>query len=80
MPKTGGATTMAAKGLAVKNTLAELKCSAAIGTLVGAGERGMPALAALTVVLANVVLREVAEWIDKRHAANGTKQGATTGQ
>jgi putative Mg2+ transporter-C (MgtC) family protein len=62
------------------NTAATLWCSAAIGTLAGAGERTMPAVAAVTVVVANVVLREVAEWIDKKHAANGTKQGETTGQ
>jgi hypothetical protein len=40
----------------------------------------MPALAAVTVVAANVFLRELAVWIDKKHAASGAKDGATTGQ
>ena len=62
------------------NTAATLWCAAAIGTLVGAGERAMPALAAVTVVVANVVLRELAVWIDKKHATSGSKEGTTTGQ
>ena len=61
------------------NTAATIWCSAAIGTLVGVGERAMPALAAVTVVVANVVLRELAVWIDKKHAASGVKEGAATG-
>jgi hypothetical protein len=40
----------------------------------------MPALAAVTVVVANVVLRELAVWIDKKHATSGAKEGTTTGQ
>lgn len=62
------------------NTAATLWCSAAIGTLVGAGERAMPALAAATVVVANVVLREVAVWIDRKHAASGVKESGNAGQ
>ena len=56
------------------NTAATMWCAAAIGTLVGVGERAMPALAAVTVVAANVVLRELAVWIDKKHAASGGKR------
>jgi len=62
------------------NTAATLWCSAAIGTLVGAGERAMPALAAGTVVVANVVLREVAVWIDRKHAASGARESGNAGQ
>jgi putative Mg2+ transporter-C (MgtC) family protein len=62
------------------NTAATLWCAAAIGTLAGAGERLMPALGAVTIVVANVLLREVAEWIDKKHAASGAKPDATVGQ
>src|SRR5271155_1438999 len=62
------------------NTAATLWCAAAIGTLAGEGERAMPALAAGTVVVANVVLRELAVWIDKKHAASGVKEGVATGQ
>jgi len=62
------------------NTAATLWCSAAIGTLVGAGERAMPALAAGTIVVANVILREVAVWIDRKHTANDTKEGGNSGQ
>src|ERR1039457_2042620 len=74
MPGIGflGAGMIMRDGLHVRglNTAATLWCSAAIGTLVGAGERAMPALAALTVVVANVVLRELAVWIDKKHATS----------
>jgi putative Mg2+ transporter-C (MgtC) family protein len=62
------------------NTAATMWCAAAIGTLVGVGERAMPALAAVTVVVANVVLRELAVWIDKKQAAGAMKEGASPGQ
>src|SRR5271154_6273751 len=62
------------------NTAATLWCSAAIGTLVGTGERAMPALAAASIVVANVILREVAVWIDRKHATNDTKEGGNSGQ
>ena len=62
------------------NTAATLWCAAAIGMLAGTGERAMPALAAISVVVANVLLRELAVWIDKKHAASGVKEGLTTGQ
>jgi putative Mg2+ transporter-C (MgtC) family protein len=62
------------------NTAATLWCSAAIGTLVGAGVRAMPALAAGTLVVANVVLREVAVWIDRKHAASGARESGNAGQ
>jgi putative Mg2+ transporter-C (MgtC) family protein len=55
-------------------------CTAAIGTLVGVGERAMAALAAVTVVLANVVLRELAVWIDKKQASSAVREGASPGQ
>lgn len=59
------------------NTAATLWCSAAIGTLAGAGERVTATMAAITVVLANIVLRHVADWIDRKHNAG---KGPTTGQ
>jgi putative Mg2+ transporter-C (MgtC) family protein len=62
------------------NTAATLWCSSAIGMLAGTGERAMPALAAISVVVGNVLLRELAVWIDKKHAASGVKEGLTSGQ
>ena len=62
------------------NTAATMWCAAAIGTLVGAGERTMATIGAATVVGANIVLRQVAEWIDRRHAASAAKEGDRTGQ
>jgi putative Mg2+ transporter-C (MgtC) family protein len=62
------------------NTAATMWCTAAIGTLVGVGERAMAALAAVTVVLANVVLRELAVWIDKKQASSVAREGASPGQ
>src|SRR5579871_4116644 len=57
------------------NTAATLWCSASIGTLAGLGQREMPAMAAAAVVVANILLRQVADWIDKRHAASAVKEG-----
>jgi putative Mg2+ transporter-C (MgtC) family protein len=62
------------------NTAATLWCAAAIGTLVGSGQLAMASMAAVTVVAANVILRQVATWIDRRHAASGSKEGDGTGQ
>lgn len=62
------------------NTAATLWCAAAVGTLAGVGERAMPALAAASVIVGNVLLREVAVWIDKKHAAADVKEGASQGQ
>lgn len=49
------------------NTAATLWCSAAVGTLAGAGDLLTASLAAVTVVMANILLRQVAEWIDHKH-------------
>ncbi len=62
------------------NTAATLWCAAAVGTLAGIGERAMPALAAASVIAGNVLLRELAVWIDKKHTASGVKEGVTSGQ
>jgi putative Mg2+ transporter-C (MgtC) family protein len=62
------------------NTAATLWCAAGIGTLVGSGQLAMASVAAGTVVAANVILRQVATWIDRRHAAGGSKEGDGTGQ
>jgi putative Mg2+ transporter-C (MgtC) family protein len=63
------------------NTAATLWCSAAVGTLAGAGSRTSSAVAAATVVVANVGLRAVAEWVDRKHGAGGDEQDrAKSGQ
>jgi putative Mg2+ transporter-C (MgtC) family protein len=62
------------------NTAATMWCSAAVGALVGTGENLLAALAAVTVVAANVVLREVAVWIDRKHEAGGRKVSGNAGQ
>jgi putative Mg2+ transporter-C (MgtC) family protein len=62
------------------NTAATLWCSASIGTLAGLGQRTMPAIATAAVVAANIILRQVADWIDKRHAASAAKEEVKTGQ
>jgi len=62
------------------NTAATLWCSAAVGTLVGSGQLLMPTIAAGTIVSANIILREVAEWIDRKHAASPAKAGEKPGQ
>jgi putative Mg2+ transporter-C (MgtC) family protein len=53
------------------NTAATLWCSAAVGTLAGAGDRVTPVIAAALVVLANISLRTVAGRIDAMHARRG---------
>jgi putative Mg2+ transporter-C (MgtC) family protein len=62
------------------NTAATLWCAAATGTLAGSGQLAMATLAGITVVGANIVLRQVATWIDRRHAANASKEGVNPGQ
>lgn len=64
------------------NTAATLWCSAAIGALAGAGNRVTASCAAAAVVLANIILREIAELIDARHAraAMEGKSSASKGQ
>jgi len=62
------------------NTAATLWCVAGIGTLVGSGQLAMASVAAVAVVAANVILRQVAEWIDRRHYASAAKEGDRTGQ
>lgn len=59
------------------NTAATLWCSASVGTLAGAGQNRMALIAALVIVSANIVLRQVAEWVERRAAAkeNGVKEG-----
>ena len=62
------------------NTAATLWCSAAIGTLVGAGERVMASLAAVMVVSANIVLRQIANWIDRKRTPSAAGEDAREGQ
>lgn len=49
------------------NTAATMWCSAAVGTLSGAGNRITASLAAAMVVVANIALRQIAEWVDRKH-------------
>lgn len=60
------------------NTAATLWCSAAIGALAGAGNRTTASCAAAAVVIANILLREVAERIDARHARSAREGGSST--
>jgi len=50
------------------NTAATLWCSAAIGMLVGVGDESTATQATVLVVGANIVLRLIADHIDKMHA------------
>jgi len=50
------------------NTAATLWCSAAIGTLAGSGHPTEASLAALVIVSANIVLRQIASWVERRNA------------
>jgi len=49
------------------NTAATMWCAAAVGTLAGAGDRVTASLAAAMVVVANIILRHIAEWVDRKH-------------
>lgn len=59
------------------NTAATLWCSAAIGALAGTGNKLTSAIAAGMVLITNVVLREIAEVIDKRND-RAVEDGART--
>jgi putative Mg2+ transporter-C (MgtC) family protein len=56
------------EGLNVKgmNTAATLWCTAAVGTLAGAGFAGHALVGTLTVLIVHVVLRPLAHWVDAR--------------
>lgn len=60
------------------NTAATLWCSAAVGTLAGVGARSSATTAAVVVTLANIGLRAVAEWVDRRHSEEDVRK--QTGQ
>jgi putative Mg2+ transporter-C (MgtC) family protein len=62
------------------NTAATLWCSAAVGTLAGAGSRSSAAIAAFTVMLANVSLRAVANWVDRKHTGSEKPDQEKSGQ
>jgi len=62
------------------NTAATLWCAAAVGTLVGSGQLLIPVIAAATIVIANIGLRQVADWIDRKNARIGANAGEKTGQ
>jgi putative Mg2+ transporter-C (MgtC) family protein len=48
------------------NTAATLWCSASIGTLAGSGHSTIAAIGAAVIVSANIILRMVANWVDRR--------------
>ncbi len=54
------------------NTAATLWCSASVGTLAGAGHMAVAAIGAGVIVGANIALREVAKWIDRRNGVDPT--------
>jgi putative Mg2+ transporter-C (MgtC) family protein len=62
------------------NTAATLWCSAAVGTLAGVGARTAAAIAAVTVMAANILLRFVAEWMDRKHLGTDTEAHKGNGQ
>lgn len=62
------------------NTAATLWCSAAVGTLAGVGALSSSAIAAVTVMLANIVLREVAEFVDRKHVHDDGQDRKQSGQ
>lgn len=51
------------------NTAATLWCSAAVGTLAGSGREAVAAVGALVIVAANIILREIANWVERRNAS-----------
>src|ERR1700681_3899001 len=58
------------------NTAATLWCSASIGTLAGSGHPAVASIGAAAIVGANVVLRFLAEWVERRsHADHAESQG-----
>jgi len=52
------------------NTAATLSCSAAVGTLAGVGALSSSAMAAVVVLAANIGLRVVADWVDRKHVVS----------
>ena len=80
MPGIGflGAGMIMRDGLHVRglNTAATLWCSAAIGTLAGSGHAAVASIGAGTIVAANIILRAVAEWVERRtHTDHAESQG-----
>jgi putative Mg2+ transporter-C (MgtC) family protein len=71
MPGIGflGAGMIMRDGLHVRglNTAATLWCSASIGTLAGSGRGVIATLGAVVVVAANIILREIATWVEQRN-------------
>jgi putative Mg2+ transporter-C (MgtC) family protein len=72
MPGIGflGAGMIMRDGLHVRglNTAATLWCSASIGTLAGSGHSPVASIGAAVILGANVLLRFIADWVDKRIA------------
>jgi putative Mg2+ transporter-C (MgtC) family protein len=62
------------------NTAATLWCSAAVGTLAGVGARTSSAIAAVTVTVANIALRSVAEYVDRKHLGDDGQDRKQSGQ
>jgi len=80
MPGIGflGAGMIMRDGLHVRglNTAATLWCSASIGTLAGSGHATVASIGAAVIVSANIVLRFVADWVERRsHANHSESQG-----
>ena len=48
------------------NTAATMWCSASVGTLAGTGHAGLAATGAAVIVAANIVLRAIADWAERR--------------
>jgi putative Mg2+ transporter-C (MgtC) family protein len=48
------------------NTAATLWCSASIGTLAGTGHPWVALIGAVAITSANIILRAVANWVDRR--------------
>jgi len=58
------------------NTAATLWCAASIGTLAGSGHPAVASIGAAVIVSANIVLRFVADWVERRsHANHSESQG-----
>ena len=80
MPGIGflGAGMIMRDGLHVRglNTAATLWCAASIGTLAGSGHAVVASIGAAVIVAANVILRYVADWVERRsHADHAEGQG-----
>lgn len=80
MPGIGflGAGMIMRDGLHVRglNTAATLWCSASIGTLAGSGQPAVASIGAAVILGANIVLRFLADWVERRsHANHAENQG-----